>query len=134
MLRKFFRAGKRKGQNMLKETEPIFNASRTTRKKGNCLNSEPPSLDQLVGLIIRDCGNAAKVLEMYYWSQQSSFLEAARALSGLDLRTRSILQSFLTMGNPSMISAAVGEFGDVHLQSGDVRNAMHKLRMGEPAG
>lgn len=117
-----------------KETEPILNASRTVRKKRNRLENETPDLDQLVGLIVRDCGNAAKVLEMYYWSQQPAFIEAARVLSRLDLKTRAILQSFLTMENPSMICATVGEFGDVHLQSGNIRNAMRKLRMGEPAG
>jgi hypothetical protein len=118
---------------MMNATEPIAKIfNQRLRKKAGDLNAYMPSLDQLVSHIIRDCGNAAKVLELYYWSQQPGFIEAARALSGLDPKTRGILQSFLTMGNPSMISVSVGEFGYVHLQSDDVQEVMHKMRADEP--
>lgn len=118
---------------MLNATEPIAKTSnRKFRDNTGNLNIEAPSLDQLVSHIIRDCGNAAKALELYYWSQQPGFIEAARALSGLELKIREILQSFLTMGNPSAISVTVGEFGDVHLQSDDVQDVMHKMRVDEP--
>lgn len=117
----------------MNETEPIAKIfNQRLRKKVGDLNAYKPSLDQLVSHIIRDCGNAAKALELYYWSQQQGFIEAAQALSGLELKTREVLQSFLTMGNPSMISVSVGEFGDVHLRSDDVQEVMRKMRANEP--
>lgn len=119
---------------MLQSSNYAYGKTRPrSREKSQCLSVASPSIDQLVSVIIRDCGNSARVLELYYWSQQAGFTEAARVLSGLTPHTRHILQTFLTMGNPSDIIARVGEFGDLHLCSNDIGNVMHKMRIDEEA-
>jgi hypothetical protein len=101
---------------------------RNLKRKEAQLAETLPNLEDLVNFIIRDCADPARVLELYYWSSQPQFIEAARALTNTSKATRQMLETFLTMGKPEMIDADVDANGQLRLYSRDVQMVMEKIR------
>lgn len=95
---------------------------------GGCAGTRGPNLAETIRSLIMDCGNPARVLELYYWSQQPGFADAVRALAMLPPEMRAIIQSFLTMARRDRIDVVMLKSGKLCMSSPDVALALNALR------
>jgi hypothetical protein len=100
---------------------------------GRRRNGEPAEneaeLQEIIEAIIVDCGSPARVLELYYWSQESDLWEMIRALVNLPAPVRTKLSAFLMMATDrDQVSARIGQSGELTLFSGHVADALAIVR------
>jgi hypothetical protein len=86
-------------------------------------------LREIIEAIIVDCGSPARVLELYYWSQESDLWEMIRSLMNLPPPVRTTLSAFLMMATDrDQVSARIGQYGELTLFSGHVADALAIVR------
>jgi hypothetical protein len=95
---------------------------------GQLLDEPEPKLAEVIESIIVDCGDPARVLELYYWSREPGVLEVIRSVMALPPRTRALLEGFLAVAQPDLVSGELDEAGRVTLSSPDVTDAAVVLR------
>lgn len=100
-----------------------------TPSNGEMRRNAEPKIEETVQRLIAEYGDPARLLELYYWSQQSSLIEVIRAVSALPSKTRARLHGFLTMAsNPRLIECEPREDGGVFLSSPQAAEAMAMIR------
>jgi hypothetical protein len=90
-------------------------------ESGGANQGRGPDLAETILSIIVECGEPARVLELYYWSEQPGFGDAMRALALLPDDKRAIIQSFLALAtNAANIDVVMHESGRLSLSSPEV--------------
>jgi hypothetical protein len=98
--------------------------------------SQGTDIASVVRSLVTDYAEPARILELYYWSQEPGLPELIRALMALPPAQRAALQSFFAMiSDPNFVSATIDPAGGLTLFSPDVaealaatRNARQKVR------
>ena len=82
-------------------------------------------LEHILNSIVVTCGDPARVLELFYWSQEPEVLEIIRSLMSFSKQARELLCSFLTsVPDPRSISVEIGLPGQLTLVSPEIAEAM----------
>jgi hypothetical protein len=82
-------------------------------------------LEHILNSIVVTCGDPARVLELFYWSQEPEVLEIIRSLMSFSKQSRELLCSFLTsVADPRSISVEIGLPGQLTLVSPEIAEAM----------
>jgi hypothetical protein len=88
-----------------------------------------PDLAETIRSIIVECGNPARVLELYHWSLQPGFGDAVRALALLSGEKRAAIQSFLAMARDTgRIDVVMRDSGELRFSSPEVAVTLKALR------
>src|SRR5262249_31359993 len=87
-------------------------------RSGRQSNSNEPDLNATIRTLITEHADPARVLELYYWSQEPALLEIIRGVMALPRVPRETLKTFLALArNPHLIQVSVDEFGRLMLCS-----------------
>jgi hypothetical protein len=90
----------------------------------------------IVGQIVARC-DPARVMELYYWSQEPGLVEIMRAIAAMPEATREALESFIAIsGDPESVVASWGTTGRLSLESRGVGETLSvvKYLMEDPNG
>jgi hypothetical protein len=74
--------------------------------------------DDLIGALVSECRDPARLLELYYWSTEPALLPIIRGLVSLPNETRAQLQAFLLSAEPESIIAKLEADGQIRLAPG----------------
>ena len=89
---------------------------------------DQPELEDILNSIVVTCGDPARVLELFYWSQEPEVLEVIRWLMALSGKAREALCSFLTsVPDPQLVSVEVSLQGHVTLSSPEIAESMSAM-------
>ena len=83
----------------------------------------------IVRSLVAEFSNPARLLEIFYWSQEPGAAEFMQRVMLLRPQARAVVLSFLAMTpDPKLIVADVDEFGQVILSSPQVAETIGRLR------
>ena len=97
---------------------------------------EQPPLPDIVSRIVARC-DPARVMELYYWSEEPGLLEIFRAIAAMPEATREALESFIAIsGDPDTVVASWGSTGRLSLESRGVGETLSVIKylMEDPSG
>jgi len=84
---------------------------------------------RILQLILAECEDSARLLELFYFSREPGMLEVIRALVAMPEQTRASIEAFLTMANePTAISATWDASGRLTLNAPQVGQAVAIIR------
>jgi len=90
--------------------------------------SEEPLLPDIVSRIVARC-DPARVMELYYWSEEPGLLEIIRAIAAMPEATREALESFISIsGDPDSVVASWGATGRLSLESRGVGETLSVIK------
>jgi hypothetical protein len=90
--------------------------------------SDPADLQQVMRALIRQIQSPARVIELYYWSQEPKLCEIIRSLVAMRPETRDALGAFLSIAsNAAAIDASVDASGRLVLSSQEVTETTSSL-------
>jgi len=69
----------------------------------------------LIGALVSECRDPARMLELYYWSTEPELLPIIRGFASLPNETRAQLEAFLLAAEPKSIVAKIGANGQIRL-------------------
>jgi len=95
-----------------------------------------PGVPDVVNQIIAKC-DPARLMELYYWSQEPGLLEITRAIAAMPEAGRDALESFFALGgDPQSVVATWEESGRLTLESDSLGEALQVLGyfMADPTG
>jgi hypothetical protein len=69
--------------------------------------TDHPNIGTLVELLVSECRNPARLLELYYWSLEPGLLPIIRRCAALPDRTRVQLVDFLHASVPESVGTAI---------------------------
>jgi len=93
-------------------------------------------INEVVNQIIDRC-NHARLMELYYWTQEPELLEITRAIAALPKAGREALESFFRLGgDPQTIVATWEKDGRLTLESDNLGRALEVVSylMADPTG
>ena len=91
--------------------------------------SENPHSAKVVKSILAECQDAARLLELYYFSREPDVLEIIRAIAAMPPDVRASLEAFLAMSHePAAIAAKWDGSGRLTLTSPEVGQAAAIIR------
>lgn len=90
---------------------------------------EEADLPAIVRSLVTEFSNPARLLEIYYWSQEPDAVAFMRKVMLMRSQPRAVILSFLAMASdPKLVGASVDELGQVILSSPQVAEAVGRLR------
>ena len=93
------------------------------------IRTKNPQYSKTVQLILAECEDSSRLLELYYFSREPGMLEVIRTLIAMPEPTRASIEAFLTMSHePAAIAAVWDAAGRLILSSPQVGQAMAILR------
>ena len=107
--------------------------------KTRCMSksqNEQPTLPDVVSRIVGRC-DPARLMELYYWSQEPGLLEIIRAVSAMPAATREAIESFVALvGEPDSVVASWASSGRLSLEARSVGEALSVISylMADPTG
>ena len=93
-------------------------------------------MPEVVGHIVSRCDHA-RLMELYYWTQEPGLLEIIRAVAGMSEGGREALESFFRLGgDPQTVSANWETDGRLVLESDNLGRALEVVTylMADPTG
>ena len=82
----------------------------------------------IISQIVARC-DPARMMELYYWSQEPGLLEIMRAIACMPEATREALESFIAIsGNPESVVASWGATGRLSLESRGVGETLSVIK------
>jgi hypothetical protein len=72
-------------------------------------------IDKLIGLLVAQCGEPARLLELYYWSMEPDLLPLVRNLLAMPGEARTQLGEFLRNAEPAAVHATLEATGRLRL-------------------
>ena len=95
-----------------------------------------PRMPEVVNQIVAKC-DPARLMEIYYWSEEPGLLEIIRAVAGLSETARESLESFFALGgDPQSIIASWETDGRLTLESNNLGRALEVVGyfLADPSG
>ena len=91
-----------------------------SRKKS--LRKDEPDIREVARRIMKNVQSPARIVELYYWSQERHLRDLMRAFVMLPPRTQEVLLAFLQLNtDPEQVEAAIDAEGRVILSSATVK-------------
>ena len=93
-------------------------------------------MPQVVSQIVARCDHA-RLMELYYWTQEPALLEIIRAIAGMPESGREALESFFRLGgDPQTVTATWETDGRLSLESDNLGRALEVVTylMADPTG
>jgi hypothetical protein len=93
-------------------------------------------MPDVVSQIVAKC-DPARLMELYYWSQEPGLLEITRAVAAMPEAGREALESFFALGgDPQSIVATWEESGRLSLESNNLGQALEVVGyfLADPTG
>ncbi|HML13636.1 MAG TPA: hypothetical protein VK456_10040 [Xanthobacteraceae bacterium] len=93
-------------------------------------------MPEVVSQIVARCDHA-KLMELYYWTQEPGLLEIVRAIAGMSDAGREALESFFRLGgDPQTITATWETDGRLSLESDNLGRALEVVSyfLADPTG
>jgi hypothetical protein len=76
-----------------------------------------PQLRRLVEVMVHNCQDPVRLLELYYWSSEPGALPIIRGFALMPSKTRAALEAFIRDADPHSISAGKEASGRLRLTS-----------------
>src|ERR1700747_1953094 len=105
----------------------------------DCMSRPPRSdtrMPEVVSQIVARCDHA-KLMELYYWTQEPGLLEIVRAIAGMPESGREALESFFRLGgDPQSVTISWGTDGPLSLESNNLGQALEVVSyfLADPTG
>jgi hypothetical protein len=93
-------------------------------------------MNEVVNQIIDRCDHA-RLMELYYWTQEPGLLEITRAVAGMSQAGREALESFFRLGgDPQTVVASWETDGRLSLESDNLGHALEVVSyfLADPTG
>ena len=93
-------------------------------------------MPEVVSQIVARCDHA-RLMELYYWTQEPGLLEITRAIAGMPQAGREALESFFRLGgDPQTVVASWETDGKLSLESDNLGHALEVVSyfMADPTG
>jgi hypothetical protein len=93
-------------------------------------------MPEVVSQIVARCDHA-RLMELYYWTQEPGLLEITRAIAGMPDSVREALESFIRLGgDPQTVTATWETDGRLSLESDNLGRALEVVTylMADPTG
>ena len=89
-----------------------------------------PTLREVVRSVLHHIHSPARVIELYYWSQEEKLCDVIRAIVVMPPETREVLEAFLSMTRADTVTASLDTEGRLTLSSPDVSETLNLLSGG----
>lgn len=91
--------------------------------------SQQSDMDRLLDQLARECRNPARVVELFYWSQEPDLAEIMRQIIALPDQAKSTLHAFfrLAEGDLRSVAVSVNASGDLTLSCPTVGHLLDEM-------